>query len=500
MRIPSDLTALGAALLVGISGCATHTEVEKRINGSAVEAGDLYKRMDGARQTGAVVRNKGARLVGQEIDIVKSKPEPDWLRQPYTYVTAHQSVQEILATISQNIGVPVEITPDAVQFVSGRKAHHAGWHGALRGFLDQVALRTGLYWKFDPTQGGRIVFFREETRNFHVYLPGGKSSISSSIALENEGGSGSVSVNSSGVVDAYDSLAKSIASIVNGGEVSTGGAGGGGGGKVSVNPSLGIVTVTGTPPVLSRVEEYVRGVNDRFARNVMIGIKVLNLSLKSEANVGASVQDVFQRFASRWNYSLSGMPPLQPGSGTPGTFVLDRASGNHSTEIFVQALETLGDVSLVTSGQVIAANGQPAPLRIGNEISYLASSSTTSTPDAGVTVSLTPGKQGTGFTANFLPTILGDNRILLQYQLNLSSLLSLDQIASGGSMIQTPNVATQALQQQAFLKDGQSIVLFGFEGVRDTRDTALGIGGVSKNSAGNRQMMVIVMEVFSGPQ
>jgi Flp pilus assembly secretin CpaC len=103
-----------------------------------------------------------------------------------------------------------------------------------------------------------------------------------------------------------------------------------------------------------------------------------------------------------------------------------------------------------------------------------------------------------GFTANFLPLILGDNRILLQYQMQISQLTALTQVVSGGSSIQTPQISSQSLQQQAFVQDGQSIVLFGFDQNRDTADVAAGIGSASKAGTSQRQMMVIVMQVNGG--
>ncbi len=103
-----------------------------------------------------------------------------------------------------------------------------------------------------------------------------------------------------------------------------------------------------------------------------------------------------------------------------------------------------------------------------------------------------------GFTANFLPLILGDNRILLQYQLQISQLTAITQVSSGNSSIQTPQIATQSLQQQAFVKDGQSIVLFGFDQNRNTLDTNGNLGGASKAGTTQRQMMVIVMTVNGG--
>jgi type IVB pilus formation R64 PilN family outer membrane protein len=163
-----------------------------------------------------------------------------------------------------------------------------------------------------------------------------------------------------------------------------------------------------------------------------------------------------------------------------------------------QALSQFGNVALQTQGQVLAVNGQPAPIQVANEVNYLASSSLTQAPNVGSTATLTPGTRVVGFTANFLPTVLGDNRILLQYQMQLSSLTALTQVTSGNSSIQTPQISSQSLQQQAFVKDGQSIVLFGFDQNRDTTDTAMGLGNASRAARSERQMIVIVMQVNGG--
>lgn len=504
-------SVLAALIPLAFAGCATTEKVQSDISKEHAEAVEQQSRMAASRRAGFVVREKGVNLVGGEIEIANEKPEPEWMRRHYVYVTADQKLPEILSVLSREIGVHAQLTDEAAEALAKEAPttpFHVDWSGTVKGFLNHLALKTGLYWR---GENGRILFFKEESRNFQVYLAGGKSSLNSSIALaggsggsssgsgsstgsSSGGGGGNVSVSSTTTIDAYDSLLKSVQSMV--GESGTGSS------KVSINPSLGILTVTAPPPVLERVAEFVRSVNERFARNVMISIKVYNLSLKRDENAGVKLDDVFQSLSGKYGFKLTGAPLIPPSSGTPGTMILDRTAtdGTHSTKILVQALSQYGDVSLVTSGQVIAANGQPSPLQVGSEVTYLASSSTTVTADAGATTTLTPGKQSIGFTANFLPTLLGDNRILLQYQLNLSSLLGLEKVASGDSLIQTPNVATQSLQQQAFLKDGQSIVLFGFESSRSTYDKSQGLTGVSRNASGNRQMMVIVMEVFSGQQ
>jgi type II secretory pathway component HofQ len=104
-----------------------------------------------------------------------------------------------------------------------------------------------------------------------------------------------------------------------------------------------------------------------------------------------------------------------------------------------------------------------------------------------------------GLTANFLPQVLGDNRILLQYQLTSSSLAGMSTVSSGNSSIQTPTVASQSLQQQAFVRDGEAIVLFGLEqnasSVTGSQSIPVNVG---RDASKSRTLRVIMLQVFGG--
>lgn len=507
----SELRILTVVLsLATLASCATSEAVRTSIRGDAQAAEALYQGMDASKRQAWIVRNPGANLAGSEFEVVRSDPEPAWLDRKYVYVTAGLPAEGILAAIGGDLGIPMHIQPEATgredatlnEVSRNPPLIRLDWNGPVRGLLDRIALATGLYWRHEA---GRVRFFATETRNFPLHLPAAKTALSASISLSNSGGagggagsggaaggstgggggSGNVSVSSTSTIDAYDALVKSVQGMLQGA-------------KVAINPALGMLTVTATPPELDRVEAFIQSVNDRFARNVVIGIQVYNLSVTRDENAGVKLDEVFQSLSGKTSFTLGGAPLLSPKGGTPGSLIVDRDHGGRNISLLLQTLSGYGDVSLVTSGQVIAANGQPSPFQVGNEVSYLASSTTTQIENAGIATTLTPGKQTVGFTANFLPRVLGDNRILLQYQINLSNLLSLDRVQSGTAMIQTPNVSTQSLQQQAFLKDGQSLVLFGFEARRSAYDQAAGLTGYSRNASANRQMMVIVMEVYSG--
>lgn len=450
----------------------------------------------------------------------------------------------------QGVRAPGATTVGAgAQGMSGRI--QLEYNGTLRGLLDDLANRNEASWRY-IAKTNSIEFFRYETRTLSIYLPPGSKSINASISLSGvsggggdsggasggsaggaggggssgtSSGAGNVSVSQSLTVNPWSSIMNGVGSILSegaqpqttgssgsmgGSTGSTGGTGNQGGvsgmtasgpaGRAAANPELGILTVTARPRAVERIAAYVESINARFAQNVMIDVKVYSLTLDKQASLGFSL-DLLYKFMNNNGVSVVGASPLQPATGTPGQLTLNidnpRSKLNGSS-IVAQALSQFGNVALQTQGQVLAVNGQPAPIQVAQEVNYLASSSLTQSPNVGSTSTLTPGSRVVGFTANFLPTILGDNRILLQYQMQLSSLTALTQVTSGTSSIQTPQISSQSLQQQAFVKDGQSIVLFGFDQNRDTTDTAIGLGSASKSARSERQMVVIVMQVNGG--
>ena len=526
------LVGLVALLLVG---CAGFEELGKKIADSSGRADEAMAQQNQMRKTGAVVRMSSAKLAGKEVAVKLTGQLPPVFSHNFSYLSAHQPLSAILGEIGRRTGLGTAIQPadpSAVSSTVTTPATLAGlpnfsggantpiavdWSGDLKGLLDYLATTTKMFWKFED---GRIYFFRTETKTFHVFLPGGKRTVRSSVSLTGSSGgssggsaansaansSGTVNVASDMEIDAYDAIVRSVQAIVSTAEgtaasTSTGSSGTSSSRNVVSNPSLGIVTVTATPAILDRVSSYIKGVNERFAQNVMIAVKIYNLTVTKDFNAGASLtlayKDLTQKYGSA---TLTGMPQIKPlGGGYPGSFVIDAVTGSRwsGSQLLVQALEQLGDVQYVTSGQVIAANGQPSPLQVATNRNYVSERKYTAAATIGGqdTVEIKTSPLTLGFTANFLPLILGDNRILLQYQINLSSLISMENFEQ---TVQLPTTATQSLQQQAFVKDGQSIVLLGFEQERATLDKSQGLTGINRNARGERNVMVIVMEVYSG--
>jgi len=134
------------------------------------------------------------------------------------------------------------------------------------------------------------------------------------------------------------------------------------------------------------------------------------------------------------------------------------------TSDILQALSTLGKVSEVAKLPMTTLNNRPAIRRIGQDIAYAASTSSTAVATTGSTeVSITPGTVHEGFSVQTTPRILSDGRILLEYSL---SFIALDELVTFGSAstgeIQEPTTTSRIFVQQAILRSGSTLVLAGF--------------------------------------
>ncbi|KZK27573.1 Type II secretory pathway component PulD-like protein [Delftia sp. GW456-R20] len=429
-------------------------------------------------------------------------------------------------------------------------------NGSVKALLNDLAQRNQASWRYAGSRNV-IEFFRFETRTFDMNIPGGAKALAASISLSATGsgsssggsgasggsggaggssGSGTVSVTQNQLIDPWTSIMSSVQAILGiqagtasgqarstnsgSGMASAGGSAGGNGGSAgsgagasntrlavagldgfaSATPELGIVTVTARPHSLQRISTLLNSINARYARNVMIDLTVYNVTLAKEQAAGLSMDLVYKQLNGN-GVSLGGTSPIQPSSGQPGRFTVSFADANsrlNGTKIIAEALNTVGSVALFKKGQFLAINGQPSPFQVVQDRVYTATRTTTQTANVGAQTTEQKTTLTTGLTANVVPLILGDNRILLQYQFELSSVTSMNPEVVNGVTSYSPEVARQSMQQQAFVKDGDALVLFGFDSGSEEVNDQLSIAGASKRGRGDRTMSVIVMQVYGG--
>ena len=221
-----------------------------------------------------------------------------------------------------------------------------------------------------------------------------------------------------------------------------------------------------------------------------------------------------------FNRVVSANPSYKISLGSPSTLVgTDAASLTYSlltpsdqantrgalsgSQAMLAALSGLGKASIVTTASAMTLNRQPVPVAITDQISYVQSVSvqpgSANSTNAATTVQVTPGSVTTGFILNMLPSITDDNSVMLQFSVDISQLSKMGTFGSGQMAVQTPEVSGMQFLQNVAMKNGETLVLSGFErtaGQYDRRtvskDADLLMGG-SLNGNRTREAIVIMI-------
>lgn len=390
------------------------------------------------------------------------------------------------------------------------------YNGTLAGFLDVAAARYGVYWEWKDSA---IRLFRVTSRTFRLSALPGDTMLNATVSAQSNqssggggagGGSsgGSPNQQESGVSFSGLSVWKSIEDSVRTMLTSMG--------KVIVTPATGTISVTDTPQVLSQVEKLIEQQNRALSRQVAINVRVLAVELTNKDQFGINWDAIYKNVASNIGFEFYGVTANVIEGGMGLTLSAADSGNSHlsSASAFITALSEQGRVTQVTSASLTTLNNQPAPLQVGKQTSYLASSSSSTAGASGnITTTLQPGVVTTGFSMNLVPHILDDERLLLQYAVNLSELKNsadgkMPEFSSGSglnaSKIQVPEVNTRNFLQRVVLNSGDMMAVAGFEqtgmngvmeGVGNPENLAL--GGNRSNSKGRVIVVVLLQPVLA---
>ena len=372
------------------------------------------------------------------------------------------------------------------------------YSGPLSGLLDIVSSHFNVAWKYER---GRIVLDTVVTRSFDIpalaisadlsFELTSKSSQSGSGGSE---GSAGQSATASAKSNVFDEIQAGIQGLV-------------GEGSFSINKTTGVVTVTSTPAVVSRVADYVTSMNQRLAEQVAVSVKVYSVTLNDDEEFDLNVAGIFQQ-AGKYGLEIGnavssgGVVPSPAGGFGPGLgwALLDGSSKWAGSNALVRALATRGDVSVVTTASVTTVNGIPVPLQVGEQRDYVKSVSVTpGTDGAEPTASVESDTVSTGFSLQLTPRVERNGDILLQYGINISELTGaedgFDTFTTMGSTVQLRRINQRNFIQQARIPNNNTLVLAGFEQVRN-ESVKRGVGRASFPLFGGGNKAAIKREII----
>ena len=406
-------------------------------------------------------------------------------------------------------GIPVKIDSQ-VAADKLRKQVNVAYTGKLSGLLSQVATDLDLLWYYDKNS---IVFYETETRTFTLYALGTEVAYQTSVSTDDAN-----EVSLASTLKEWDEVEGAIASII----------GNSSNADFTVSRSLGTITVTASPSILSRVGEYIERQNKRLSQLITIDVKVLQVTISNDSafglNLAAAINstsglnivanpknNLASTEASSMNIAvlsnsvsaLTGATHMENGSLVEGAYTNDQImngslAGAAGSNALIEALAKQGKVSLVTNVGVTTRSNRVAPVSNTRTTGYIkrfesrnfttVESSTVDQDDL-----------ETGFTMQLLPNVLDNGRILLLFRMSVRELLRMSTQTIGEVTLQLPEVEERSFMQEVIMESGQMLVVSGFE-KQTSEDTRYGLGDPdfmalsgSRETSATREVLVVIL-------
>lgn len=517
-------TALIAASAGAVAGCSTTPmekakESQRSIESEADKSISTFSRTSKSPVTAQFVDEY--HIVGKKFDVEEKRSLPSFFREHYSFNRIDPvTFSELVSYINKVTNARVNVTSDAADYlaeltdeaeeaedsveveeetetldlsvdigdlmsdyqsglVGSELLFSVNFDGTLEDFLNHIMGRVNLSWDW---KGDHIEIYHVKEKTFVLDTDLSEIQFSASMT----GGSGSSQA--FGLNNEMGGLYEEIQEVLSN-TVSPSG-------KFSVSKQLSTVTVLDTPMKLKRVERYIDSINKNASKQIMMRVQVMDIESDHAGDYGIDWDATFgnsSRVAGGLTTGFLG--------GDQGIFDVSVLNGPFSgSSALINALTTKSNVSTSVNTNIHTSNGRPVPLNIGADTSYIRTITRVPADTDGGSDTYTPEPDNmqTGFMLNILPRISSKGDISMTMALDISDGYVEEKILSDGGMLGLPQKTHRSFIQRAVSKNGQPVMLAGFErDSTDTTDSRIGdksswlIGGRQESS--NQKVMTVVL-------
>lgn len=381
----------------------------------------------------------------------------------------------------------------------------------LAQILDIIATKLSIKWRYEEATN-RIHFYRLVTKTWETPFRATKASYRS--ALQNEQ---AMSTNDKAVqqrssqapvddelsgLNELNTMRDNLESVMTRS------------GTVFANPATGGITLTDTAEAVEAANTIVRDAIRTLSRTVQLRVQTIKVTSTDEGQIGVDMSAAISR-------ALKNLPDFKIGTTSPATLTTANSGslGLHvysgsaaGSEAIINALKAVGDVKTSTEIPLATRNRRGVFYNVRKTFSYVASTTPAAavTGGTGGTPGITTAQDVVGLKLFLVPEVSSRDLVTLSMSLDQSTLQSLDTFSSGSGAtlqsVQLPNIEGEGSSQVVPIRNGQTIVLTGFDSRSDELDKrTLGdyvplIAGGSKKVSKTRSTTIVLVtaEVADG--
>lgn len=436
---------------------------------------------------------------------ISPNSSPAWLQTPISLRAQGIPLRLLVSRILRNTPATVSYQPS----IQIDQPVTINYHGTIRGALTELSNRTNYAFQVN---GNEVDWQSFVVRTFDIsFMPGSATymvgqNAGGSPGSSNASGSGDiVSVHGNLGNEQYSNLKAQLSvwadlqNTLNSLKSADG--------KVTVSESTTTVTVMDHPSNVKAIAQYIKQLNRAMTRQVSIQVSVLELQLNKEFNYGIDWNLLQAALGTQFAINGQAGTAADVSNSTLANGLVTLTIGKPDSNAIIRALSVQGKLSIVTQPTMVTTNNQVAEVRITKDTGFLQSITTTTAVNAGTSTSLTPGMVTDGFTLYLLPKIQ-DDKIYLQISSTLSNLLTLAEVNNKGTTtpskdnenssnfqsIQVPTLTEKHFNQRAVLESGTTLIITGFQQLRDQENTVapFGIEALGGKGAQTQNIQTIV--------
>jgi MSHA biogenesis protein MshL len=239
--------------------------------------------------------------------------------------------------------------------------------------------------------------------------------------------------------------------------------------RLIINPMAGTVTVAAFPAQLQQIDLFLRSFESSIQRQVLIEAKIVEVNLDRSFEFGIDWNVIARSGSStlRFSSALPSRTPADPSQRPTGNVEFTLAGGSDQITVVLNALETQGDVRVLSSPRVSALNNQRAVFDVTTgEIVFNVSQTLVANPTPGGAATpitqVTPQQVNVGIVLDVLPQIGADNTVTMNIRPVVTSVARTASFTGpDGTVFSAPVIDTRESDTMARLRAGETIIIGG---------------------------------------
>lgn len=228
--------------------------------------------------------------------------------------------------------------------------------------------------------------------------------------------------------------------------------------QLVVNEMSGIIQITDYPENLDKIASFLTDVEEGSKRQVLIQAHIMEVSLKDSFSMGIDWKTILDKSS---NFSVAqSLIPTTGAATTATNSVFKLSAVGDSFGVMLDAMKEQGNVNMLSSPKITALNNQKAVIKLTTkEVSWISTKTTATTTNGSDTYTTTPQVDEVGIFLDVTPQIAQDGSIIMQIHPSVSEIREVSTSPDKSST--KPVIDVREIDTMVDAKGGETIVIAG---------------------------------------